>query len=191
MSIMKRNKRKKMADGGMVNEELNPNHEPGLSDQTSIQRDSIDDSQSVESRPWSDSSMEEDRSEGMLGMDAKSIVAALRAKHDNYPRPDDRYDQYGPQHFADGGTVAQPSPSPAEPYSQQAGQDTQKAMRKAFHFAEGGEVADLDNFLSADAEPMPEDLSHASNMIQAEDEDPQKKRLSAIMSALHAKHYAR
>lgn len=203
-SVRKHNKHKKMAEGGMVeNEELHPQHEPGMGPQTSIQRDSVqsppddnlkelyDDDQEM-SRINSVSSPEEDQPHGMLGMDAKSIVANLRK-------------------YAEGGVV-QPSPSP-QPYSQQAGQNTQAAMRKAFKYAEGGFVSDHaeqlnedeglgdgqvnsqfmeDNSLSQDNAPMPEDLSRASSMIQAEDPDDQKnRRLNKIMSMLHSKHYGK
>lgn len=216
-SIMKRNKRK-MAQGGMIeNEELHPNHEPGMGPQTDIQRDSIlkpsNDNlkelhdEDLEERPMSTAHDMEDQPHGMLGMDAKSIVANLRAKHDNYPRPDDKYrDAYK---LAEGGIVTDPQKAKA----------AQDSMRKAFHYAEGGEVDHLDSLsghmehlnaeeglgdhqvnsqfmeddsLSQDNSPMPEDLSRGSNMIQVEDQDDQKnKRLNKIMSMLHSKHYGK
>jgi hypothetical protein len=208
---------KTMAEGGMVeNEELNPHHEPGMDDSTHIQRDSIqsppDDNlkemyMDLEDRPTSDAHEMEDDPHGMLGMDAKSIVANLRAKRDNYPRPDDKYiDEYHDDKYADGGEV-QPPPPP-NPDMQKA----QDSMRKAFHYAEGGFVSDHarklnedeglgdgqvnsqfleDNSLSQDNSPMPEDLHRSSNMIQADDEDQQKKRLTAIMHAIRMKHMGR
>jgi len=220
-SIARRN-RKKMAEGGMVeNEELNPYHEPGMGLQTDITRDSM---QSPPNDNFKEMYMElrddptrpepesDDISHGMMGMDAESIVRNLRAKRDNYPRPDDKYhDSYHDDKYADGGQVV-----PIDPVKAQEVSDSFRSAK-----AMGGEVEDEhldslamhtqhlreeeglpddevnsqfmhDDSLSQDNSPMPEDMHHESNMIQAEDEDDQKKgRLHRIMSMLHAKHYGK
>lgn len=227
-SIKKRN-RKKMADGGVVqNEDLDPRHEPGQDDSTSITRDSIQSPPSdnlkelymdLEDRPTSSEHAAEDDSHGMLGMDAKTIVSSLRAKQDNYPRPGDRYrDEWPDDKYADGGVV-QPSPSQSNPPA--TSPDVAQALHKAFKFAQGGEVDDFshldslsdhtrhlneeegladsqvnsqfmdDDNLSQDNSPMPERLERSSNQIQADDEDSQKKRLTAIMQMLRMKHMGR
>lgn len=228
-SVMKHNKRK-MAKGGVVeNEDLDPRHEPGLGDQTSIARDSIQTPPSdnfkelymdLEDRPMSTDHESEDQPHGMLGMDAESIVRNLRSKHDNYPRPDDKYrDSYKDDKYADGGVVKPQQPTqPVQPSSSM--NDLQSSVRKAFKFAKGGEVDEHldslsahtdhlrqeeglddhqvnsqfmnDDSLSQDNSQMPEDLSRSSNMIQAEDEDDQKQgRMAKIMHMLRMKHMGR
>lgn len=146
-SVMKRNKRKKMAEGGMVqNESLNPRNEPGMGPQTGIQRDSIlkPDSDNLkemymDKQMYDDSRKpgEEDQPHGMLGMDAKSIVDSLRAKRDNYPRPGDKYrDPYTDDKYAEGGQVQTPSNPPA------TNPDLANALSHAFGKAEGGMIED-------------------------------------------------
>lgn len=174
LEVQRRN-RKKMAQGGEVeNEDLNPQHEPGMGPQTSITRDSIDDRQAIEPMMSAEPAME-DMPHGMLGMDAEEIAMALRHK------------------MADGGPVLDSNKTVI----------AQDSLRKAFHYADGGEVEGLaddhmnsgfmeDDFLSQDSNPMPEDLSRSSNELQAEDPDDQRKRrLSSIMSDLHARHYGK
>lgn len=198
---VKRRNRRKMAEGGMVeNEELHPNHEPGLGPQTSIEADSIlkpdNDNlkelhdEDLEERPMSSEHDQENISHGMLGMDAKEIAAHIRSKSKGMSPVSPQEDKYAPGMYAEGGPVLDPLKS----------QQAQDSLRKAFHYAEGGEVEGLDDghsnsdfepddFLSQDSEPMPENLERSSNMIQAEDPDDQKKhRLSKIMSMLRMKH---
>lgn len=193
------------AEGGMVeNEELDPRHEPGMGLQTSIQRDSTlkpmnDDldvmhDEDLEDRPTSADHDSEDSSHGMLGMDAKTIVANIRSMKRSEEPVGPQEDKYAPGKYADGGQVVDPSKA----------QQVSDSFRSMGHkYAEGGEVEGLDdghtnsdfepdNFLSQDSEPMPEDLERSSNMIQAEDPDDQKKRrLGRIMSELRMKHYGK
>lgn len=189
-SVMKHNK-KKMAKGGMVeNEMLYPHHELGKGPQTGISKDSdvysgLDQFESLDMPSENRMSAEPesmDKPSGMLGMDAQYIVDNLRK-------------------MAEGGQVSPtPSPSPTLP----GAQAFSDSLKKALH-AEGGEIEGLgddqmnsdfvpDDVLSQDSDPMSEDLSRSSNMIQAQDEDDQNKmkgRMNQIMSELHARHYGK
>lgn len=190
LSIRKRNQMDKYAVGGEVKDiERDSIRKPGEDDFKEYYL------KDMEERPMSDKAESEDMPHGMLGMDAKSIVEALRADRSQYPRPDDKYrDEYKDDKYAEGGPVLDPKKL----------QEAQDSMRKAFHYATGGEVSEQeegldhalnsdfeqDDSLSQDNNPMPMDLERSSNQIQAEDPDQQPKmKLEKIMAKLRAKHY--
>lgn len=161
MDVMRRNKMKKMAQGGLVDDTSEP-----MSEET-------------HSRLFGEP---HEIAQAMVHKDPEPADDKMKSAQDSMRKA---------FHYAEGGSV--------DPM-----QSAQDSMRKAFHYADGGEVAESladdhinsgfmeDDFLSQDSAPMPEDLSRASNMIQADDPDDQKKRrISSIMAELHARHYGK
>lgn len=92
--------------------------------------------------------------------------------------------------YADGGEVDPPPPPETD------AERAQKSMRKAFNFAEGGEVEDGEGDIDIDTQPdeVIEDNDFTANGPDAAPQDSRKKRrglLISIMSDLHRENYGK